>query len=159
MRKPGCSGDAVGRLLPRFALDIHRVLFAEPRFGAAVAGCAPLHCVVAPRPELDTWLFGRCSRPPPALARPQTSRWILLNLTAAPCPPARSLPPASPYSLPTGLTFLDLPSLPLESDPLQNRLVTSSRRHPSDPSRRSPGERYSLEAEGGGFRIRSCTSI
>jgi hypothetical protein len=90
-----------------------------------------------------------------ASAGPQTSRWILLNLTTAPCPLAPSFPPASPYSLPTGLTFLRLPSLPLESDvhprtafysyltskfSLQNRLVTSSR-HRSHPRHLSRLER------------------
>jgi hypothetical protein len=92
LRKPGCLGDAVGRFLPRFALELRRAPFA-----AVVAGCAPPRCVIAPRPELEkAWLFGRRSRPPPASVRPQTSRCILLNLTAAPCPPAPSLPPASP---------------------------------------------------------------
>jgi hypothetical protein len=53
LRRSGCLGDAVGRLLPRFALDLHRALFA-----AAVAGCAPPHCVIAPRPEPEkAWLF------------------------------------------------------------------------------------------------------
>jgi hypothetical protein len=70
LRRSGCSGDAVGRLLPRFALELHCVPFA-----AAVAGCAPPHCVTAPRPEPEkVWLFGRrswplpvsvCPRPPP----------------------------------------------------------------------------------------------
>jgi hypothetical protein len=58
-REPGCLGDAVGRFLLRFALELHRTPFA-----AAVAGCAPPRCVTAPRPELEkAWLFGRRNRP------------------------------------------------------------------------------------------------
>jgi hypothetical protein len=103
-------------LRPRDPHDPHDPCTRPPAgSAAAVAGCAPPRCVIAPRPELEkVWLFGRRSRPPPAWVRPQTSRWIILNLAAAPCPPAPSLPPASPYSFPTGLTFLHLPSLPLE---------------------------------------------
>jgi hypothetical protein len=37
LRKPGCLGDAVGCLLPRFALNLHRALFAEPLYAGAVS--------------------------------------------------------------------------------------------------------------------------
>jgi hypothetical protein len=78
------------RLL-RFALDLHRVLFA-----AAVAGCAPPRCVIAPRPELEkAWLFGRRSRPPPASVRPPLH---------SPQPHRRALPTGP--EPPTSLTLL-----------------------------------------------------
>jgi hypothetical protein len=63
LREPSCLGgylgDAVGHLLPQFVPNLHRALFAEPLFAAAVAGCASPPCVIAPRPELEkAWLFG-----------------------------------------------------------------------------------------------------
>jgi hypothetical protein len=48
---------------------------SEPLSTDAVAGCAPPHCVVAPR-----WLFGRRSRPLSVPASPQTSYQSLLGL-------------------------------------------------------------------------------
>jgi hypothetical protein len=52
---------------------------------AAIAGRAPPHCVIAPRPELEkACLLGRCSRPLSAAAGPQTHHQSLLGLAITP---------------------------------------------------------------------------
>jgi hypothetical protein len=104
LRRPSCLGDAVRRLLLRFALDLHRALF------------------LSRRPQLPSQAARLCTVSLPlarSLRRPGCLGDAVSRFLRQPA--LRSLfdlaimPPALPNTLPVGLTFATLPPLALSS--------------------------------------------